>query len=161
MWSDASHLLFIDADIGFKAQDALELLILAAQNEQYEIIGGPYRKKEIGGGYAFNYDTEFDDNSKEPVEVTGIGTGFMLIKREVFEKFDKAFPQFMFKPDTGKPPFDGSRNIMQYFQAEIDPVSRRYLSEDYWFSHRCKELGIKTWLCPWMQLRHAGTYIFE
>ncbi len=144
--SEATHLLFIDSDIGFQANDAMELLILSIQNPQYEIIGGPYKKKELDAGYAFNYDVEFNPASKEPVEVTGIGTGFMLIKREVFDKDG---------------PFDGSREIMQYFQAEIDQESKRYLSEDYWFSKRCKEIGIRTWLCPWMKLRHAGMFIFE
>jgi len=156
MQSPAEHLLFIDADIGFKAQDALELLILQIQNTEYEIIGGPYKKKEIGAGYAYNYDVPVDWDSKEPVEVTGIGTGFMLIKRSVLEKFQHEFPQFRYKTDDKNP-----RAIMQYFQAEIDPASRRYLSEDYWFSARCKEIGIRTWLCPWMKLRHAGTFIFE
>ena len=151
-----THLLFVDADIGFAAQDALELFILAIQNPQYEIIGGPYKKKTLTNEYAFNFEPGTDFNSAEPVEVTGIGTGFMLIKRETFAHFDNAFPEFVYKTDDENP-----HSIMQYFQAEIDPASRRYLSEDYWFSKRCAELGIRTWLCPWMKLRHAGTQIFE
>ena len=158
--TDAKHLMFVDADIGFVAQDILELLILQIQNSEYEIIGGRYKKKALGAGYAFNSSIPIDEASTEPVEVDGIGTGFMLIKREVFGKLDAAFPQFKYTTDDGVPPFDG-KEIMQYFQAEIDPVSKRYLSEDYWFSRRCKEVGIRTWLCPWINLRHAGTYIFE
>jgi len=49
---------------------------------------------------------------------------------------------------------------MQYFQAEIDPKTKRYLSEDYWFCQKAQEAGLKTWLCPWMQLQHVGSYIF-
>ena len=95
-----------------------------------------------------------------PVEVKGIGTGFMMIRREVFQKFDKAFPQYRYLTDDDHAPFNG-KEIALYFQAEIDPVSRRYLSEDYWFSRRCQEIGVRTWLCPWMRLRHAGMFIFE
>lgn len=158
--SEAKHLLFVDADIGFAAQDALELLILQIQHSEYEIIGAPYKTKAINGHYAANWDGDPDFTSQEPIEVTGIGTGFMLIRREVFAKLGAAFPQFKYVTDSVEPPFNG-KEIMQYFQAEIDPGSKRYLSEDYWFSRRCKEIGIRTWLCPWMKLRHAGTHIFE
>ena len=49
---------------------------------------------------------------------------------------------------------------MQYFQAEIDPKSERYLSEDYWFCQKAQAIELKTWFCPWMKLQHVGTYIF-
>jgi hypothetical protein len=55
---------------------------------------------------------------------------------------------------------DGSREILQYFQAEIDPVSKRYLSEDYWFCQKAQAIDLKTWFCPWMKMQHVGTYIF-
>ncbi len=158
--SPSDHLLFVDADIGFKAHDAMQLFILQIQNPDYEIIGGAYPRKDIGAGVVVNWDGEVDFGSKSPVEVNGLGTGFMLIHRKVFEKMDVAFPEFRYKTDDAKPPFNGVE-VMQYFQAAIDLKSRRYFSEDYWFSARCKEIGIRTWLCPWMKLRHAGTYIFE
>jgi hypothetical protein len=49
---------------------------------------------------------------------------------------------------------------MMYFQAEIDPKSERYLSEDYWFCQKVQEIGLKTWLCPWMKTMHVGTMIY-
>ena len=42
----------------------------------------------------------------------------------------------------------------------IDPKSNRYLSEDYMFCQWARDLGIKVWMCPWMRLKHMGTYIF-
>lgn len=154
--SPANHLMFIDADIGFKAQDVLELLILQIQNPAYDIIGGPYKKKTLEPLFAYNYERPLTMQETEPVQVEGIGTGFMMVRRSVFEKFMENFPAFWYLTDDEIP-----RQLMQFFQAEIDPKSRRYLSEDYWFSKRCKEIGVQTWLCPWMRLRHAGTYIFE
>ena len=38
--------------------------------------------------------------------------------------------------------------------------SLRYLSEDYWFSQKCQEIGLKIWLCPWMVTSHMGTMIY-
>jgi hypothetical protein len=49
---------------------------------------------------------------------------------------------------------------MMFFQAEVDPSTKRYLSEDYWFCQKAQGAGIKTWFCPWMKLQHVGTYIF-
>lgn len=153
----ADHLLFVDADIGFSAQDVMELLILQIQEPKYEIIGGMYKKKALDAGYAVNWDGDVDFQSKEPIEVTGIGTGFMLIHRSVFEKLHGRVQEYV--ADDG--PERAGLIIEQFFQAEIDAASGRYLSEDFWFSKRCLEAGIRTWLCPWMKLRHAGTHIFE
>src|SRR5208282_5883492 len=84
---DATHLLFIDADIGFKGSDALELFVLSILDPKYEIIGGTYRIKDIEKKmYAFNWEAPGDLKSDEPIEVSGIGTGFMLIRRGVFAK---------------------------------------------------------------------------
>lgn len=84
-----------------------------------------------------------------------------MARKNTFEKFKEKFPNYSYKPDHVRTAaFDGSREIMQYFQAEIDPVSKRYLSEDYWFCQKVQEIGLKTWFCPWMQMQHVGTYIF-
>ena len=67
----------------------------------------------------------------------------------------------MYKPDHVRTEaFDGSREIHMSFQAEIDPESKRYLSEDYWFCQKAQKVGLKTWFCPWMKMQHVGTYIF-
>ena len=47
-----------------------------------------------------------------------------------------------------------------YFQALIDPESKRYLSEDYMFCQWARNIGLKTYICPWMQLQHVGSYVF-
>jgi hypothetical protein len=45
---------------------------------------------------------------------------------------------------------------------ELDKkASRRYLSEDYKFCQDVRRLGMKVWLCPWMELSHVGSYIYS
>ena len=96
-----------------------------------------------------------------PTEVLEGGTGFMLIRRETFQTFEKAYPELMYLPDHVRTEhFDGTREIMMYFQALIDPESKRYLSEDYMFCQWARKIGLKIWLCPWMKLQHVGSYIF-
>lgn len=97
----------------------------------------------------------------EPCEVLEIGTGFMMISRYALEHFRDSYPQYMYKPDHARTEaFDGTREILQAFQAEIDPKTKRYLSEDYWFCQKAQEIGLKVWLCPWMKLQHVGSHIF-
>ena len=107
----------------------------------------------------------------EPVEVLEIGTGFMLIQRRVFEKFRDEYPQFSYKPDHNRSEhFTGDRYIHAFFDTVIDNElyagpgangSDRYLSEDYMFCQWARNIGFKTWLCPWMELGHVGTHVFN
>ena len=182
--SGCTHLLFIDADINFNPQDILALLAL-----DKDISGGPYPKKSINwgnvvnavkknldnpnfkvgelenvtGDYVFNPvpgTTSF--NVSEPVEVMEIGTGFMMVKREVFDKYKEEYPHLNYRPDhIGQANFDGSRYIHAYFDTIIDPASHRYLSEDYMFCQNARAIGYKIWLMPWMKTTHIGTYGFQ
>jgi hypothetical protein len=187
MRSNSQHLMFIDSDIGFNPQDVIAMMALQAQEpEKYNIIGGPYPKKCISwekikaavdkgiadddanilerfvGDYVFNpKGGQQSIPISEPVEVLEIGTGFMMIEKASMKKFVDTYPQYMYKPDHVRTEhFDGSREIMMFFQAEVDPVSKRYLSEDYWFCQKAQQADIRTWFCPWMKLQHVGSYIF-
>ena len=149
---------------GFNAHDAIELLIWQIEKPEYRIIGAPYRLKTLEKvTWAFNYGKDFDPDATEPQEVRGTGTGFLLIHRTVFEELAAKFPEWKCKSDgLSGMPSNGSRvELMQFFQYGIDPETRLDLTEDYWFCERCREIGIKTWLCPWMKLCHVGMHIFE
>ena len=186
MRSNATHLMFIDSDIGFNPNDVIALLALQDEASPYDVIGGPYPKKCISwekiklavdkgvadedpnlldkyvGDYVFNPKSgQAQIPLGEPVEVSEIGTGFMMIRRRTFEKYAEAFPELSYKPDHVRTEhFDGSREIMAFFDCIIDPVSKRYLSEDYMFCYNVQKMGGQVWFCPWMQLQHVGSYIF-
>ena len=185
--SDFTHMLFIDSDIHFNPQDIIALLAL-----DKDIIGAPYPKKSMNWGniataarnhpeldpkeleklvgeYVFNVvkgTKQFQVT--EPLEVMEIGTGFMMVKREVFGKFAEAYPNLKYKPDhVGQAHFDGSRYIHAYFDTLIDTIDSptgggtdRYLSEDYMFCQLWRKAGGQIWLCPWMKTQHIGTYHF-
>jgi len=179
--SDCTHFLFIDSDINFDPRDVVALLAL-----DRDIIGGPYPKKAIKwksvktaitknpdidpqmlekvvGDYVFNpVKGTAQFSVSEPLEVLEIGTGFMMVKREVFKKYEDAYPEYRYKPDhVGQANFDGTRYIHAYFDTIIDPDSQRYLSEDYMFCQWARKIGIQIWLCPWMRTEHIGTYHFK
>jgi hypothetical protein len=186
--SNCTHMLFLDSDISYSAQDIIALLAL-----DKEVIGAPYPKKAINWRNIIeaikkNPDIEVDEVQKlvgdyvfnvvkgtksfsvtEPLEVMEIGTGYMLIKREVFDKMKEAYPQIHYKPDhVGQKNFDGSRYIHAYFDTVIDYKdsitgggSDRYLSEDYMFCQMWRKIGGQIFLCPWMKTQHVGTYAFN
>lgn len=186
MRSGSTHLMFIDSDIGFNPQDVIALLAIQDEASPYDVIGGPYPKKCISwekiklavdkgvadedpnrlekyvGDYVFNPKSgQSQIPIGKPVEVSEIGTGFMMIRRRTFEKYAEAFPELSYKPDHVRTEhFDGTREIMAYFDCIIDPESKRYLSEDYMFCYNVQKMGGQVWFCPWMQLQHVGTYIF-
>ena len=163
--SNCTHLMFIDSDIGFDPNDVIALSVIAEEGSDKHIVCGPYPKKCIAwekikravdkgfadkdpsnleryvGDYVFNPKEGTGSIAlDEPVEVLEGGTGFMMIQRAALEKFRDAYPQYMYRPDHVRTEhFDGTREILMAFQAEVDPASKRYLSEDYWFCQKSWE----------------------
>ena len=188
MRSEYTHLMFIDSDIGFDPNDVLSMAAMMDPDEDdpKEIMCGAYPKKTIAwekikravdkgfadknpqdldkyvGDYVFNPADGSDSiRIDTPCKVLEGGTGFMMITKSAFDKFMVAYPDYTYLPDHVRTKhFDGSREIGMYFQALIDPKSKRYLSEDYMFCQYMQEVDVPTWLCPWMQLVHTGSYTF-
>jgi hypothetical protein len=192
--SPYTHLMFIDSDINFNPQDVLAIASLCDKDKP--IIGAPYPKKCIAwekvrnavdaglgdedpnelekftGDFVFNpVEGTTQIKIDEPTEVLEVGTGFVMIRREVFEAFREEYPQFSYKPDHNRSEhFDGKRYIHAFFDTVIDNElyagkgaggSDRYLSEDYMFCQFARKIGFTTWLCPWMEVNHVGTYVFN
>src|SRR6056300_971411 len=189
MRSDCTHMMFIDSDIGFDPNDVLAMMALMDDQDKENgkhLMCGPYPKKTIAwekikmavdkgfadenpmdlehfvGDYVFNpVQDQVSMRLDEPVEVSEGGTGFMMITKHAFEKFQEAYPDYTYKPDHVRTKhFDGSREIFMYFQALVDPESKRYLSEDYMFCQWLRKAGVGVGMCPWMELQHVGSYVF-
>ena len=181
-----THLMFIDSDIGFNPDDILTLAAIAEPESDKQIVCGPYPKKCISwekvkvavdkgygdenpqaladyvGVYVFNPASGKNQiRIDEVAEVMEGGTGFMMIQRSAFEQYEKAYPEFHYLPDHVRSDhFDGTREIMAYFDCVICPDTKRYLSEDYMFCQWARNAGIKVWMAPWMRLTHMGSYTF-
>jgi hypothetical protein len=158
--SVATHLLFIDSDIGFEPEYIFKLLLY-----DKDIVGGLYSKKNLPTDFVVNVSPEnvAADGKLQSVDglipVSRLGTGFMLIKREVFNKMMVSYPHTKFTNNIG---LDPKFNPFCYalFDCSISPDTKEYLSEDWLFCCRYRAIGGEIFADPSIRLNHCGTFVF-
>lgn len=182
--SDYTHLMFIDADIGFEVESVLKLLLA-----DKSVCGGAYPKKGLnwnaiakaakdgvppdqlalyGAQYAINF--KFEDPVKKTIKLSNgmcqvhdLATGFMLIKRHVFTDMIEHYPEMEYKNDLdiGKREFD---RYFAFFDCDIerkeDGSFGVYNSEDYYFCRQWQRMGGEVWCDPFIKLDHFGSFRF-
>lgn len=178
--TDGDYLMFIDADIGWNPGDIMPMI-----DADKDIICGIYPKKEINwqgvkaaveagvpaehlkhhsGALVVNlvdYTGTVTVPRKDPLEIWNGGTGFMLIKRSVFEGLaDKVATYTNDVVDLNNTVNPGDL-IHEYFAVSIEEGTNRLLSEDYHFCMLARKHGYKVWAAPWVSLGHVGSYLFE
>jgi hypothetical protein len=150
----STHLMFIDADIGWEPWHLLVML-----DAQKDVIGGLYPMKSMPIKWCVNgIPGVAEDPASNLIEVSKTGTGFLLIKRDVFEKLNAHPATKPFANDIG---LDASLN--QYMKTYFDTAVRegRYYSEDWTFCENWRDLGGQVWVDKRVLLRHTGTYTFD
>lgn len=155
--SHASHLVFIDADIGFGGRDVLRL-VAHAQANPAAIVGATYAKKN-----RHRYDPAMVPlphgvtvTDAELVEIMCLAGGFMCISRDVAQRMAGAYRDLWYRDGNS-----GDSHVLDLFGTFIDPETRQYWSEDYAFCLRWRQIGGKVLLDPNIQLTHNGTTTFD
>lgn len=171
-----THLMFLDVDLGFTPEDILKLLW-----HDKEIITGSYPIKDIlwnrveenvkrgipadkllerslrfvvnPVASADNLTLNVDNGA---IEIYDAGTGFMLIKRSVFEKMIEKYPELKYSDDTGSLTEEEKNWCYAFFNSYVEPVKNRFLSEDYGFCRYWQEIGGKVWVDPSIEMTHVG-----
>ena len=174
--SNHDYLMFIDADIGFDGNAIAHLLAV-----DDDIVCGIYPKKEVNwssvkraaladkedledhaGAFVFNMvgAAHVETDERGTIEVRHGGTGFMLIKRGVFDHLTPHVPTYrtssFIKPDGeyDKP------LTHEFFATSIDETGA-LLSEDYHFCELFRKHGGKIHAHPFVKLDHVGTYVYN
>ncbi|MES2196478.1 MAG: hypothetical protein V4517_18820 [Pseudomonadota bacterium] len=93
------------------------------------------------------------------VEVAEAPTGFMCIKRDVFRQMMESYPALNYVPDG--PPHPEAHLYWLFFDCMVDPDSGRYLSEDFAFCRRWRDIGGKIWVDLECKLLHLGQHNFR
>ncbi len=148
---DATHLMFVDADIQFRAEDINKLV-----SHDKEIVGGIYPQKTLPPKMVVN---TLDNGKREGdlVEVGTLGTGFMLIKRVVFQAMIEEGAQ-KYTDAIGLSSVEND-NQYDFFNCTIDS-NGRYLTEDWSFCRRWRQIGGQIWADITIPLVHVGYHRF-
>jgi len=175
--AEASHLLFIDADIGFEPDQVFALLsahkpvcgaLYPLKKLNWEMIGELARDRvpDIESA-ALNYVVEFLDQRPAPVEgdmmrVRALGGGFLLIQRAVIASLIARHPELRFATSDVRASRGevGDSSGYALFDPIIDPDSGVYLSEDYAFCKRWRDSGGEIWAYTKSRLTHFGAHAF-
>jgi hypothetical protein len=172
-----THLLFVDADITFQPEHVARLLrfdkdfvagMYPAKVVDWEQLAQRYGKSretldEAGLAYVGEICRGADAKTADQfASAIYAGTGFQLLKRQVFERMFKAYPDLQYKSLHAFPrPSQPSPNLYALFDCMIDPDTGVYLSEDYAFCRRWRALGGEIWLDLASKLVHTGPYAFR
>ena len=149
----STHLMFIDADIGWEPWHLLVML-----NRDVDVIGGLYPMKSLPIKWCVNGFEGAEEGPDGLQEVTKTGTGFLLIKRHVFDKLNSHPAVKPFNNDIGLPA-ELNPHMKTYFDTAVR--ENRYYSEDWTFCENWRDLGGKVWVDKRVLLRHVGTYTFD
>jgi hypothetical protein len=150
---DSTHLMFIDADIGWEPWHLLVML-----NRDVDVIGGLYPMKSLPIKWCVNGFEGAEEGPDGLQEVTKTGTGFLLIKRHVFDKLNAHPAVKPFMNDIGLPA-ELNPHMKTYFDTAVR--ENRYYSEDWTFCENWRDIGGKIWVDKRVLLKHTGTYVFD
>src|SRR5271169_1620639 len=174
----ATHLLFVDADIGFTPDQVFRLIESGA-----DVVAGVYPIKRINWDKArraqesnrpnvpaasLDYVLEIDDPDRVTVvrgftRVRYAGTGFLMIRRHVLEKMcaHPDYASLQFFREHSHDALAGSPNRFALFECMIEPNSGTYLSEDFAFCKRWTDIGGEIWADLQSRLDHVGPSVFQ
>ncbi|RYF64463.1 MAG: hypothetical protein EOO22_24295, partial [Comamonadaceae bacterium] len=93
------------------------------------------------------------------MQVSEAPTGFMVIKRAVFDRLIASYPEMQYVPDGLGVPDQGLH--YRFFDVMVDPVTRRYLSEDYGFCRLWSGLGESIYVDANSNLTHQGSKTYR
>lgn len=152
--SGADALLFVDDDVQFDEHAVLKMLRCGA-----EVVGGLYPYKAYhwkGKSQTLQYvvksdkDIQPDVQSDDVVEVDGVGTGLLLIRRSALQTMVPTTKRYT---DSRSPDL-----LYQFFELSID--DDRLWGEDFKFCKKWRECGGRVYVAPWAKCAHWGMHGF-
>jgi hypothetical protein len=171
----STHLLFIDADIGFEPDQVLRLIdcgadmcaaIYPIKRIDWDKVATALRAgRSNPSAAAFSYVFEVQDPNAVIaqagfVKVRFAGTGFLMITRQAVERMCAHYPHLQYRRDHSVESATPSNNRFALFDCMIDE-NGTYLSEDFAFCRRWTDMGGEIWADLRSTLRHVGPMVFR
>lgn len=152
--SDYTHMLFVDDDMGWRAEDVVRLLLA---KKDFVAVAGPVKTTPM------NFAVNVSDDHGRPIPhrldedtgyfiAAGVGMAFTLITHHCAERMAQHYADLEFVAIDGRQEFAVFNSLV---------VNKRYLSEDYAFCHRWRQIGGEVLICPDISLQHVGSKIWE
>ena len=154
--TEFEYLFCLDADVAFSPEDMLKLY-----SYQKPIVSASYPMKTlpIRPCYELYNPVKLCGNL---VKIGGIGMGFVLIHRSVFEKLNRHYSELKYFPGLNSSNYPITEkeyhNSYHYF-AEMNKEGK-YLGEDMSFFHRVSDIGYDVWMDTSIELQHIGSHVF-
>ena len=147
--TDCEQLIFLDADVFWRDADMRRLI-----EHKADIVAGIYPLKSADEDYPVApLPGDRWANAEGLVEVAGVPTGFLKIRRAVLERLYEPAQKHRSKEDG-----HGRLLIPVLFERSLNGLSRR--GGDYEFCRKAREVGFKIYVDPMMQLGHQGVKMF-
>lgn len=175
--SDATHILFVDADIQFNADEVLKMI-----QTNRDFVCGIYPKKKIdwdkirllamqgvkaenlqamANEYLFEPSNSMEPDEQGLVEIQRAGTGMMMISRKVFETLsDKVGDFSLVSPVQSNVKFEKDNKYKEFFYTSKHPTTNIFMNEDFTFCNLWRENGGKIYGAPWVRLQHIGNHTY-
>jgi len=144
----ASHLLFVDADIGFQPQGVFRLL-----GAGREVVGGVYPRKAPAAGFEVGAPlAPATPDGFQPVSF--VGAGFLLVSRAAAARISAGYPALQ----AGLADLRGAglERAAMVFDSVVEPETGLYLADHQAFCRRWRDLGGEVWADLQVPLVHLG-----
>lgn len=155
----ATDLVFLDSDIVFRPE---ELLKLVAWGDFKDVVAGAYRLKtddyvrfSVLMSKKDDGTIVIDPETNRLFGIDGVGAGFMLIKRHVFEVMKSKLKLSSYF-DTDVTGDEKAVDVTAFFHFGIDEDDHQYIGEDIYFCRKAKEAGFDLWIDPSIEISHVG-----
>jgi len=154
--TEFEYLFCLDADVAFSPEDMLKLY-----SYQKPIVSAAYPMKTlpIRHCYELYNPVKLCGNL---VKIGGIGMGFVLIHRSVFEKLNMYYSELKYFPglnNSNYPITEKEYHNSYHYFAEMNKEGK-YLGEDMSFFHRVSDIGYGVWMDTSIELQHIGSHVF-
>jgi hypothetical protein len=146
---ECDYLMFVDSDIRFQRWQIRQL-----RDHDKPIVGGVYLKKKLPYQPVCNHKLGMEGDLAIMRE---IGTGFMMIRRDVFDAIKQKWPELKYKPYGHERP---SENYYDFFRVGVCDQTQYYLSEDYYFCKMARECGFNVYLDESILVEHSGRMLY-
>jgi len=172
-----THALMVDADLAGFENGVMELLKadkpVAAVLYSVKDLKWPRIAQAVRAGVPPEHLREFaavpdiNDarpfNVNEPTPVRHVGSGVMLIKSQVLRAIADQHPEWKYLVRTsyffGEPNPDRQWQY-DFFQTVIDPETKNYVSEDFFFCDAARKSGFEVYALGKERTIHTGAYDF-